>query len=87
MTYFAKTNPYTQKVRVKVCNHPFTLNFLYYICVHLYLFPTAPAVKTIELFANRNISKRESQIITIQTEIYDFRDYRNSFPNERRKQR
>ena len=60
MTYFAKTNPYTQKVRVKVCNHPFTLNFLYYICVHLYLFPTAPAVKTIELFANRNISKRES---------------------------
>ena len=55
-----------QKVRVKVCNHPFTLNFLYYICVHLYLFPTAPAVKTIELFANRNISKRESQIITIQ---------------------
>ena len=49
-----------QKVRVKVCNHPFTLNFLYYICVHLYLFPTDPAVKTIELFANRNISKRES---------------------------
>ena len=48
------------QVRVKVCNHPFTLNFLYYICVHLYLFPTAPAVKTIELFANRNISKRES---------------------------
>ena len=27
MTYFAKTNPYTQKVRVKVCNHLFTLNF------------------------------------------------------------
>ena len=27
MTYFATTNPYTQKVRVKVCNHPFTLNF------------------------------------------------------------
>ena len=50
-----------QKVRVKVCNHPFTLNFLYYICVHLYFFPTDPAVKTIELFANRNISKeRES---------------------------
>ena len=31
MTYFAKTNPYTQKVRVKVCNHPFTLIFLHSI--------------------------------------------------------
>lgn len=60
LTTIYPKNPHTQKVRVKVCNHPFTLNFLYYICVHLYLFPTAPAVKTIELFANRNISKRES---------------------------
>ena len=76
-----------QKVRVKVCNHPFTLNFLYYICVHLYLFPTAPAVKTIELFANRNISKERESNNNYKTEIYDFRDYRNSFPNERRNQR
>ena len=35
---FTLKNPHTQKVRVKVCNHPFTLNFLYYICVHLYFF-------------------------------------------------
>ena len=67
---FTLKNPHYQKVRVKVCNHPFTLNFLYYICVHLYLFPTAPAVKTIELFANRNISKRESNNNYTKTEIY-----------------
>jgi hypothetical protein len=72
MTYFAKTNPYTQKVRVKVCNHPFTLNFLYYICVYLYLFPTAPAVKTIELFANRNISKREYKLPSVSNWLKSF---------------
>ena len=41
MTGFDRNHPknlHYQKVRVKVCNHPFTLNFLYYICVHLYLF-------------------------------------------------
>lgn len=61
-----------QKVRVKVCNHPFTLNFLYYICVHLYLFPTAPAVKTIELFANRNISKREYKLQSVSNWLKSF---------------
>ena len=30
---FTLKNPHYQKVRVKVCNHPFTLNFLHYIFI------------------------------------------------------